>query len=520
MLVVENLEHGIQAYQEGEFQEALTSFKKTLSDYPDHALAYLWEARTYQALGNEIEAIESLNRALENTDDETLIAQANLLKSSLISAETSGPMPEDKALIETFSIESADDIGVVKALVEAVHPTAYVQPEKNVKPKQPLPLKRIGGQVEKKFWTWRDLSLRAKATLLSVLLGSVPTLFVGGGAYFAASRAIESQIQQEEVATTRDISVRVATYMRERFGDIQIMASLNVFTNPALRAVASAKTKEETLNEFINAYKIYDSIAVFDLEGNVISQSSGEKLGNHANRSYFKEALKTQKPILSQPILSESDGNIAVYIASVVKDSVSAQPIGVARARLPVSFLENLVESTDNSGKIFLLDKSGKVFANSEGDAVKVEGGKATLSSAESIGPGIDKLRQNQVSASLQTVTSKGGENNTSQKLFSYVPFAELTATKDPFLKDLPNLGWDTVIQTETKDAYAPAAKLLNSLQISISVAVVLVAIIGSLLARQAIKPLIISSEGVKRLGSGDLDTRLEVTSDDELGTL
>ncbi|MGL5793066.1 MAG: methyl-accepting chemotaxis protein, partial [Waterburya sp.] len=183
---------------------------------------------------------------------------------------------------------------------------------------------------------WDKLNLRVKTTLILIGISAFSTISVGVIAYNFANSSIIEQIESAEENTAEKVADKVAYFMRERFGDIQVMSNLSILTNSELRAKISVNDKQAALDSFIKAYGIYDSVAVFDLTGNVIAQSTGKSLSNHGDRSYFQAAIQENRPIISQPLLSESDEIMAVYLASPVKDATTGKDIGVIRARMPV----------------------------------------------------------------------------------------------------------------------------------------------------------------------------------------
>ncbi|NJL51473.1 MAG: hypothetical protein HC930_03305 [Hydrococcus sp. SU_1_0] len=180
-------------------------------------------------------------------------------------------------------------------------------------------------------------------------------------AYGFANNSMVKQITTAEQKAASEVANKVAFYMRERFGDIQIMSKLTILTNSQLRGTTSVKDKQAALDSFIKAYGIYDSVALADLQGNVVAQSTGKTLPNSRNRSYFQAALKADGPTLSQPMLSEGSDVLAVYLASPVKDQATGKTIGVMQARLPVKYLRDVILAVDQEEN-YLLDNQGQIF--------------------------------------------------------------------------------------------------------------------------------------------------------------
>lgn len=359
---------------------------------------------------------------------------------------------------------------------------------------------------------WQRLSLKAKATTLAVFIGVAPVIAVGTAAYFFANQSITQKVIDTKEATATQISAKVASYMRERYGDIQIMSSLDIFIDPTLRGSTTKQAKQAALDKFVDAYTIYNSIAFFDLKGNVLAQSSGKALGNHSDRSYFQAAVKSGKPFISQPILSKSSGLISVYSASVVRDRGTGKPIGVVRARLPVTFLEDLLKGVDKSENGYLVDQNGKLFAGSNE-------AQATILAANKSG---QPLSADEKFSWYKTVkdSDQADHRSGSGKLQSYAPFQALNNSDDPFLKNLPPLGWQTILESDEGVAFNTVQQLQWTLIAGTALAALVIGALAVIFAERATRPIIASAEAVNLIGQGDLDARVQVSGEDELAQL
>ncbi|BAY27473.1 methyl-accepting chemotaxis sensory transducer with phytochrome sensor [Calothrix sp. NIES-2100] len=356
------------------------------------------------------------------------------------------------------------------------------------------PLKQVIAYLQR-------LSLGTKTTVLAIAIGTLPTLIIGAIAYSFANNSINQQITQAQEAETIGLIDKVNRYILGRYGDIQVLSNLPFLTNPQVRQILSSPDKQAVLDRMVNAYKAYDSIAVFDLEGNVIVQSTGEPLENHKDRQYFQDTLKQDTPVISQPEKSQTTGRVSIHIAAPVKDAVTGESIGVVRARMPVKSLEETIKNYANKGHDYhLIDKSGKIFLATENNQ---EGREAKADF-----PGFSKLQEPNKVKSFITVNNL----NKKQQLVTYV-----TAKK---IEGLPDLKWDAIIATDTAITFAPQRQLLWTIALGTALTAVVVAAIAAWFAKRATQPILNASEAVSKLGDGQLNTRLEVERTDELGIL
>lgn len=143
----------------------------------------------------------------------------------------------------------------------------------------------VNAKVQKnRLIPWKSLSLRLKATLLAVAISAVPILVVGSTAYIELKESNRQTIEKNDQRLATEVQSHINQFMWERYGDIQIMSSLDIFTDPKDRQSTSTAEKNAVLEQFLKAYPIYDSVAVFDLKGNPIAQTKGPKLPNHSDR--------------------------------------------------------------------------------------------------------------------------------------------------------------------------------------------------------------------------------------------
>jgi methyl-accepting chemotaxis protein PixJ len=350
----------------------------------------------------------------------------------------------------------------------------------------------------------KSLSLKTKAIFLAIAIGTVPVLVTGATAYYFSNKTITKEIIDTEELLAIEMQDKVGRFMQERRGDITVIAGLKVLVNPEK---FTFEERSEILKRFYQAYGTYESIAAFDLNGNVIAQSDeGKKLENHLDRPYVQEALKNQKTIISQPTISKSTGKYSIYSASVIKDPRTGKVIGFTRARMPVSTLANIVENYQSKEQqYYLVNSTGEVFLGGDNEASQ---------------NGQEELMLKEVFADLPLASGIDGNRTKSttnkrskiQQLVSIAPPTELEGIKE--------LNWQAVIAKDKAAAFADQRNLAFTLAIGIGVTTLLVSAIATYLANRATIPLLDAVKAVKKIGSGELDTRLAVDSQDELGEL
>jgi methyl-accepting chemotaxis protein PixJ len=346
-----------------------------------------------------------------------------------------------------------------------------------------------------------NLSLRAKVTMAAILLGTVPVVAIGGMAYSVANQTITKSVYADQSSKSEELLDKLNRFIFERYGDVQIVANLPAFKNGKVRAVVTPQERTQILEKFKETYVVYDSIAIFDLEGNVLAQTAGPALPNHKDREYFQEVVKTTKPYISQPELSKSTGTLVIHFAAPLIDQETGKMIGVARTRLPASYLDTLVRAYGGQGVDYqIAAANSKIFIASQESQLN-----RNINEMFDEIAGFRQTGKTQVSET----TEKG---NGEKRLLG------LAATQP--LNGMPNLDWSVAYSKKTAEAFQSQREIALILALGTLVAAGTVAGLAAFLVKRATQPIEDAALAVEKIGQGNLADRLTVTSDDELGML
>ena len=428
----------------------------------------------------------SYQSSASNADD----CVSKIIEAS--SLEKSGQIEQAIALYrEILELDSGGNYGAVAEKALANLQTSNVSSTKTTtKPK---------AQSDASWWA--KLSLRWKVTALAIAIGTIPVIVLGGIAYYTSSRTIKTQITQSEETRTVEMAAKISLFLYERYRDIQIIAKTGILNNPTIREATTREQKDNILTGYIKSYTFYNSIAAFDLEGNLLAQSDSEKLDNHSDRSYFQEVIKTKKTFISEPRISETSGIFSVYFASPIIDRASKQMIGVVRARMPVENFEPILSNyAINNLNYQLIDSNNTSFLSSvpEWSGNKLDANLSEVSAAK-------------VNGETGVVFGKNLLDNTER----LVAFSSIEA-----LGETPPVDWSAIISVDKDVAFAAEKQLLLTLEIGIVVTTLAVAALAAYLSYQATLPILESTAAVKKLGQGELDVRTDIKGTDELAEL
>ncbi|AFZ19710.1 methyl-accepting chemotaxis protein [Allocoleopsis franciscana] len=348
-------------------------------------------------------------------------------------------------------------------------------------------------------------SLRTKAAILAISLGTIPVLVTGGIGYYFANRGFTEQIATVKLDRAAGLEDKLKRFMRERYGDIQVISRRNFLTKAEFRDKISVEEKEASLDEIVENYKTYDLISVSDLKGNVILKSKSDPLPNQSDREYFQDVLKTDKPVITSAIIPRVSANPerpAINIAAPVKDSVTGKTIAIVRARLPVESLDELSKNFAASGdEYYVIDTAiNKIFLGSQ----KSKEFKEPLP----IFPGLSKLQ----AADKPNTLIFNDQAEKVEKLFGFTKFTKL--------EGLPDLPWQVIIAQPTRLAFEPQRQLLLAVSLGTLITAVLVSAIAIFVTNRTVRPILSAAGAVDKIGQGELETRLEIQGEDEIAEL
>ena len=252
---------------------------------------------------------------------------------------------------------------------------------------------------------------------------------------------------------------------------------------------------QSVLEAFAKLYTAFPSVSIAGPDGLVVASSDKASVGkvNIGKRNYFREAMRGDTAI-SAPIVSQSRNEKSLVVSTPFLNS-SGKVSGVLYALLPCStVVDNTIEGVrvGKTGYACIVDNGGLVLAHPDAGLIQTfdvkneEWGRRVLASPQG----------------ALHYTSDSGE----ERLLS-------------FRLD-PESGWIVVTTMDSSEIDAGTAYIRN---ISLSIMLVGAALVGLILflvARPVIRDLLRGVTYAKAVADGDLDSRLDITRNDELGTL
>lgn len=355
----------------------------------------------------------------------------------------------------------------------------------------------------KKINNW---SLRIKAIVFAIALSTIPVLLTGAMTYLFASKNLTNYVIKYQESRASATANEVSNFLFERYLDVKELANLGILNDPRVSQTTSTSQKQALLDKYVKEGEGYDSIAVADLQGNTILQSSGEPITDFGKRDYFQEVIKTNRPTLVQPRKSFINGKYAIFAAAPIVDINTGKTIAVIRTRTPTNYLDQAFQEkkdklTRDSEELkqeeyHLIDGNGKFFLATETQQVSRD--------ARSDFTVFAKMQANRKINSAVDIDRIDG----AKQLITYAPIETL--------KNLPELGWSVIIANDTKNVFAPQKELLYTLIAGVGMTAAVVSAIAIFLARRTTRSV---NEIVRAIASSSSQIAVTVEQQERIAS-
>lgn len=332
----------------------------------------------------------------------------------------------------------------------------------------------------------KSLKLKILVPVLILAILGFAGLSLNG--YFLARKIVVNDIEDIALSKVKmlvtDIEGRLQTYKMQ----VELLAET--------RAVQSMDWEliEEYVSERENMFKSYEMFFLADKSGDYIATTG--QTGSVADRDYFSQVMNGET-VITDPMISKISGKQVTVIVSPVKDD-SGSVAGLIAGTLNFEEISYIIdaEKLGDTGYAYMINNKGEVIVH----------------------PREDILFSNffdHESKSLAEITHKMTEGEHGVGYYEFEGEKKIT-TYFP----LETIGWSMAMTT----TYGEVAKNVNTLRNNAAIigfaAVILMSIVTIIIVSRTIKPLLEMARVTKEVASGNLQTRVSVTTKDEVGVL
>ena len=211
-------------------------------------------------------------------------------------------------------------------------------------------------------------------------------------------------------------------------------------------------------------------------------------------RPWYKDAVNSSSASLTEPYIDAVTGQMIISIGSAVKKA--GQTLGVAGADLSLQTITDTINALNFNGLgyAFLISGDGKVLVHPDKTLV--------TQYLKDIYP----QDTPPISSAFSEIQANG-----KTRIVTFTP-----------VKGLENVNWSIGLSVDKEKAFAALNTFRTSAVIATVIAVISIIALLGLLIRLLLQPLHIMTRAMQNIaeGEGDLTRRLDVTSNDEFGTL
>jgi signal transduction histidine kinase len=395
-------------------------------------------------------------------------------------------------------------------------------------------------------------SLRNKLLLLILPLCLVPLVGISGLSYFLAKERITHDrvvLYLEQIA--QDIAVTIQLTLLEKREEIVSMTLFSEFRDYLSKR--TSRSPQPLLNELIKIHDVYDLLALFDIEGNLVISSSvnrnmilGRGLDEQQLRSLIGHKLQPYTPDTGwlRAVRSGQPGYLDWHRSPLVHQLYDYQDQDVQR-HYNIGFAAPIV---DERGVVIggilallnwesfqeILDKVEEDLEHrslTSGYAMLLGRDRNTiiahkyrrnrsysriapnevLLAADNYGM---RLREDQQLKDLQSAVEEGRRHYSYESPPGSMRITGLAPVNDTFFQ------WVCGIGIDSEDIFAPVQQLKEVLILVASISALFVVALTYSIARQISIPLKRLTQGASVIAAGDFSQRVRVSSRDEIGEL
>ncbi|MBD2008660.1 PAS domain S-box protein [Microcoleus vaginatus ZQ-A3] len=324
-----------------------------------------------------------------------------------------------------------------------------------------------------------------------VLLSLLPT---GGLLIYLSFQAQIQQSRSLQEERSHTAGGQIDNYLDDLKRKLSYLARVKGLTK------FQPQAQQSLLEGMMRHNDAYEAVAILNRKGQVVASVSPYeplKLENPANSPLFIRAFKQQEdyvsPVEINPQTHQPNTILAVPIRNE-RDEVD----GVLLAQVNLNFLWFIVSQTQvgKTGYLYVVDERNFLIAQ--------KGSKPET-------------------FQLQDISKR--------PFFQFLKASEDTKHLNVYqgLKQVEVLGasalvrsvnWNVVVELPTAEAYAPVYQMLSIMGGSLAVVTIVAVGIGFVFIRQIVVPLERLTAAATELSAGQLDTRVNIHSQNELGTL
>ncbi len=322
--------------------------------------------------------------------------------------------------------------------------------------------------------------------------------------YFVAKAHTEKEIFNYLNTITSLKSNHISQIVQNYIFDIKLLASLNELEE----ILTDNEPGFEALNIFLGdlkkekEYEVFWDLMVLNSDGKVIASWYAENIGKE-NKNYLDGLILTKGLYIKDVYLASDNKTYCIDIATYIQTDTKGEIIGALVAKIKMDkFVEITLDRTGlgKTGEVYLVNKAGYL-----------------ISPSRFIDDMILKFKVDTVNF-RNSLIGLNGSKDFREKLVIFPDYRNVMVIGTNSL--IPLTGWSLLGEMDVSEAFESLIKL-RSIFIGVVLFIIFVAYIISLLISKIVtKPVRALKNAVEIVGKGDLNYKIGIDSNDEMGDL
>ena len=345
-----------------------------------------------------------------------------------------------------------------------------------------------------RVWVYPRKSLQSKLSCIFLLGALLPLLVASLLFYFQARVNTRDSIKQNMSNLTSELGALIDWKILNAVTHLKLLANNEIIYSTDI----SMDEKQKEMRKICDLFKTFDDITLLDVNGIVLTSLKYDFRGDWRYKKWFKIAIEGKSVVSSVHIIPNPVRYVIVITAPVIDDKGNICAVLAGRIGM-----EGIWAITDRikigkTGFVFITDVRGNILSHPDKSKI-----------LEKITP--ENLNKEIVSTCKSAIFEYIDEENVPKVCF----YSELKRSE----KYAGENWWIGIIQHE-KEAYAIIHNMIGQVFVMGIGFGSLIFILAILFSRKITKPIKLLMGMAGKIANGDLESRVNFSSDDELGQL
>lgn len=336
-------------------------------------------------------------------------------------------------------------------------------------------------------------SLKSRLLVWFLVLSLVPTVTVSLLAVTNSRRSMQDSYLSTLDTYSTSQADAISKWIEENTNQIKLIASAPEIINGVKNRDSSAIISR--LKEYVKINPAWEILFWTDASGNY--ETTLDAKGNVGDREYFRQAMSTGQPAVSNGIISKSTGRPIFTIAVPV--IIDGKPQGIVAATVTLDYLANMCKDSKlgKEGYGFIIQNDGLALAFPDESLI---------------------LKQNFLQTDSESFNSMvrkmvSGEKGVDRVIYNGVPQLVAYAPID-------GTTWSFGVQEPESTAFAASNYLIRFIVIILLIATAVVLFISYMVGNSLVNPILELVKVADTIASGDLTVSIETDYRGEIGRL